>query len=102
MTLAPQKVIDRVLECIDRGLLALGENTREAIYWHVRQDYGLSRDDFVARPAEFTKALVDWFGKGGERVLERAIVNEMKREFEIGGKAETYEEAVASVGRRRA
>jgi hypothetical protein len=89
----------RILGCVDRGLLAIGESGRHVIYWHMEQDKHLSRESIAKEPRKFIEALQGMFGPGAA-TLEKTIVREMKTEFRISGDIESFEEAVEEASRR--
>jgi len=74
---------EEILECIDRGLSSLGESAKYVIYWHLKKDYKVSREEIPENPEKFLEALRDMFGAAGAAVLERSIVREIK--FRFGG-----------------
>lgn len=83
----------RVLECVDRGLASLGESSRQAIYWHFERSFGLTREEILRDPQEFKRVLEEMFGIGA-RVLERLIVMEIRSEFKLPSKVESFEQAI--------
>ena len=99
MRTAQEDLEGRILGCVDRGLLAIGESARRAIYWHMEQDKHMRRESFAKEPRKFIEALEGMFGPGAA-TLEKAIVREMKTEFGISGDAEGFEEAVEEASRK--
>ena len=70
-----------ILKCIDSGLDVLGEVSKQVVYSYLTQNQ-LSRETIPDEPWRFTETLRSLFGRG-EEVLERTIVTELKRTFEI-------------------
>ncbi len=72
---------EEILECVDRGLSSLGESAKYVIYWHLKKDHKISREEIPRNPEKFLKALNDMFGDAGAAVLERSIIREIKLRF---------------------
>ncbi|MBN1784810.1 MAG: hypothetical protein JW815_03645 [Candidatus Bathyarchaeota archaeon] len=53
-----------LLESIDEGLGWLGENTKQAVYLHLKNNYSLSKEDIPYRIENFTAAIENTFQKG--------------------------------------
>lgn len=65
-----------LMEAIDEGLLMLGENGREVIYFRLKQSYALKKEDIPGHPEIFVKCLRSIFGAGAE-VIERSIIKSL-------------------------
>jgi hypothetical protein len=74
------KLEESVLDCIDRGLDSVGENTKQVFYWYMKNNMKLERIEIVRKPEEFMAALNSMFGKGSE-VLGARILNEIRVSF---------------------
>ena len=90
---------ESVLDCVDRGLDAVGESTKKVLYWQMKQGSNLERSDIVHKHKEFLWALRSMFGSGS-KYLELHILNEIKVSF--GGalnpsSTKTLEEALAAL-----
>jgi hypothetical protein len=53
-----------LLEAIDDGLSALGESSKQAIYYHLDRSFNLKREDIPGRIIAFTQAIENIFGDG--------------------------------------
>jgi hypothetical protein len=62
-----------LLEAIDEGLSCLGEQTKQAVYVHLKNKYALSKKDIPYRVEDFTEALEDTF-QVGAKLLEIKIM----------------------------
>jgi hypothetical protein len=62
-----------LLEAIDEGLACLGEQTKKAVYQHLKNKYSLSKQDIPYRIEDFTKAIEDIF-QAGAKLLEIKIM----------------------------
>ena len=89
----PLTFYHRVLECVDRGMAPVGESARQAIYWHIEHSQHLKRDEIPRKPTQFIKALEEMLGPGA-KTLEKTIVGEMKREFNLNHGTVSFEKAV--------
>jgi hypothetical protein len=62
-----------LLEAIDEGLACLGEQTKQAVYIHLKNKYSLSKQDIPYRIEDFTEAIEDIF-QAGAKMLEIKIM----------------------------
>jgi hypothetical protein len=88
-----------ILKCIDSGLDVLGEVSKQVVYSFLAQNQ-LSRERIPDEPWKFTETLRSLFGRG-EEVLERTIIMELKRTFEITSSGGTLVEILAAVRLRK-
>jgi hypothetical protein len=65
-----------ILESVDEGLMVLGQNVRDALYYHIRTSHEVSREDIPDQLEEFHAALKHLFGPGVE-VLETIIAKKI-------------------------
>jgi hypothetical protein len=88
-----------ILRCIDSGLDVLGEVSKQVVYSYLAQNQ-LSRERIPDEPWKFTETLKRLFGRG-EEVLERTIVMELKRTFDITSSGGMLVEILAAVRLRK-
>ncbi len=88
-----------ILKCIDSGLDVLGEVSKQVVYSYLAQNE-LSREMIPDEPWKFTETLRSLFGRG-EEVLERTIVLELKRAFDITSTGGMLVEILAAVRLRK-
>jgi hypothetical protein len=89
-----------ILKCIDSGLDVLGEVSKQVVYSYLEQNQ-LNRERIPDEPWKFTETLRSLFGRG-EEVLERTIVMELKRTFDITSSGGMLVEILAAVRLRKA
>ncbi|MEM3580083.1 MAG: hypothetical protein QXQ64_02320 [Candidatus Bathyarchaeia archaeon] len=65
-----------LVEAVHEGLLMLGENGREVIYFRLKQSYALEKEDIPGSPEIFVECLRSIFGSGAE-VIEKAIIKSL-------------------------
>ena len=82
MTWTMSSVNFRVLQCFDSGLDSIGGTGKKVVYWYLAQKRHLIREKVPDNPAEFLEALKGLFGQGAG-ILERTIVRELKKSFNI-------------------
>ena len=70
------------MECFDSGLDSIGGTSKKIVYWYLAQKRHLIREKVPDNPAEFLEALKGLFGQGAG-ILERTIVRELKKSFNI-------------------
>ena len=88
-----------ILKCIDSGLDVLGEVSKQVVYSYLTQNQ-LSRETIPDEPWRFTETLRSLFGRG-EEVLERTIVTELKRTFDITSSGGMLVEILAAARLRK-
>lgn len=88
-----------ILKCIDSGLDVLGDVSKQVVYSYLAQNQ-LSREMIPDEPWKFTETLRSLFGRGGE-ILERTIVVELKRAFNITSNGGMLVEILAAVRLRK-
>lgn len=88
-----------ILKCIDSGLDVLGDVSKQVVYSYLAQNQ-LSREMIPDEPWKFTETLRRLFGRG-EEVLERTIVMELKRVFDITSDGGMLVEILAAVRLRK-
>ena len=62
-----------LFEAIDEGLSVLGEESKQALYFHLEKTFKMNRQDIPYRIEEFTDAVEKIFGEGA-RILEIQIM----------------------------
>lgn len=77
------EVDERILECVDCGLEALGENVRRVVYYHVEKTFQLKKNDIPARPEVFEQAIISIFGEKGAKTIEELIIQKMRKTFKL-------------------
>ncbi len=83
----------KVLECVDKGMAPVGESARQAIYWHIANSQHLKREEIPRKSGQFIKALEAMLGTGA-KTIEKGIVMELRREFDLSHDAENFEHAL--------
>ena len=71
-----------MVQCVDWGLNSFGANMKQVTYSLFASRKRISSNDILSNPEEFVNALKDVFGPGYP-LAERAIVKEIKSEFEL-------------------
>lgn len=72
-----EKAFNKVLlEAISEGLTVFGENVRHTIYYYLKKDHGLRREDIPKNPEAFHTGLRAIFGSGAS-VIERHILERL-------------------------
>jgi len=65
-----------LLEAIDEGLSSLGDSAKHAIYFHLKNNYGINRRDIPSKIEEFVDAIEKIFGLGA-KILEILIMKQL-------------------------
>jgi hypothetical protein len=72
-----------IFECIDRALSALGEASKQALYYQVTMKSGLKSDELQFKPLEVLKYLRLILGDVGYTFIEKLIVREIRMNFNL-------------------
>jgi len=83
VTDASTDVYLKILECVDSALGKLGESVKESIYYHLKRDFMLGKSKIPREPEVFEKALTSIFGKEGYKVIEKMILTEIRKKFQV-------------------
>jgi hypothetical protein len=79
-----------LLQCLDRALDTFGSNTKRATYWAFTSKEGISSDNILAKPEAFVASIKDVFGENGSKLVERAVVREIKHTFNLDHPISSY------------
>jgi hypothetical protein len=80
---------DLLLEAIDEAFSSLGESVRVAIYFHLKNTFGIKKSDIPSRIACFSSALEKIFGAGA-RHLEILFMKNLHAKLEVTCKWPAY------------
>jgi hypothetical protein len=79
-----------LLQCVDRALDKFGSNTKQATYWTLMTKEGISSDRIVQNPDAFSGILAEIFGEEGSKIVEKAIIKEIKKTFSLENPSSYY------------
>ncbi len=65
-----------ILDSLERGLSTVEGDEKGLVYHHIKENYGIKKEDIPDKPEEFIGAIRKIFG-GGSAIIERAIEREM-------------------------
>ena len=77
-----QKFDDALLKAVDFAFNSLGKSCRQALYFHLKTTFHISRTEISEKVEEFDDAVRLIF-KGGAGFLERLILEKLCESFEI-------------------
>jgi hypothetical protein len=81
----PQNEFDKLLlAAVEEGLSILGESSKQAIYFHLEQNFGIKRDEIPSKIEAFSVALERIFGFGAnylEISIIRILYKKLNRDF---------------------
>lgn len=78
-----RKVNQAIIECIDDAFTKLGKSVKESIYYYLKRDFGLDRNQITKNPEIFEKALNRIFGERGAQIIEKMIIIEIRNRFQL-------------------
>ena len=67
---------------VDRALSRFGQSVSSVLYWKFQFDTKLKKEDISTRPDLFSRTIKEIF-KDGARIVELAIMDELKVEFRL-------------------
>jgi hypothetical protein len=94
-----QKFDDALLKAVDFAFNSLGKSCRQALYFHLKTTFHISRTEIPEKVEEFDDAVRLIF-KGGAGFLERLILEKLCESFEIKFKEKnplSFVEAISKV-----
>ena len=65
-----------ILNSVERGLNMVEGDAKGIVYHHIKENFGIEKEDIPDKPEEFIGAIRKIFG-GGSAIIERAIEREM-------------------------
>lgn len=100
---AGETIEERILQCVDEGLRALGDGGKKALHYYLEKNLHLKKEDIIDRPDIFWKGLNSIFGEQGANMIGGWIVRKLSESFELdkGGKL-SLTEAIAAVKEKKA
>jgi hypothetical protein len=83
-----QSFNDLILQCVEDGLLVLGESGRHVVFWRWQSEAKRKKEDIPASIQEFAEFLESMFGTGA-KILEQSMIREIEVKFSISNKGAT-------------
>jgi hypothetical protein len=71
-----------LLRAVEDGLRVLGKSPREAIYYYLKTNFQLKREDIPEETEQFDKALNSIFGPGAE-IIEKYIIRDLYHRLKL-------------------
>jgi hypothetical protein len=82
--MTPEFMVEhKILQCIDDGLQALGDSGKKAIYYYLKKNYRLKREEIPKKPETFCRGLTLMFGQEGADIIEKWIIEKLKMGFNL-------------------
>ncbi len=75
-------VTKRISACIDEAFKELGPSVADALYFYLKHNFNLKKEDIPVRIETLSKALRSIFGEGA-KIIEKLCVQKLQQEFEI-------------------
>lgn len=95
------RVDERIVECVDSGLGALGESVKHVIYYYVEENFQLEKNEIPEKPQVFKQAITSMFGEEGAKIIEQLIVQKMRNAFKVRRRLkQTFTDIVVEVKTR--
>lgn len=95
-------VEQKILQCIDDGLQALGDSSKKAIYYHLKKNFKLKRKEIPKKPEIFCKGLTLMFGEEGADIIEGWIIEKLRVSFDLKQQSKiTFAKAIDMINARQ-
>lgn len=78
-----------LIEAVDEGLSSLGESSKRAIYFHLKESFNVEREEIPHKVEVFIDALEEIFG-GGADFLEILIMKRLRKKIEGVLQSDTF------------
>jgi hypothetical protein len=78
-----------LLESVDEGLSALGESSKQAIYFHIEKGFNIKKNEIPGNIADFDRAIEKIFGLGAS-FLETLILKRLIEKTNLTNKQDTF------------
>ena len=99
---AESKLEKRIMQCVDDGLEVLGDSGKKAIYYYLKKNFRLKREQIPQKPEKFCRGLTLMFGEEGADIIERWIVEKLRMTFHLKHRSNiTFAEAIAMIKARQ-
>lgn len=86
----------KILQCVDDGLQTLGDSSKKAIYYYLKKNFRLKREEIPIKPEIFCRGLTTMFGEEGTHIIERWIIEKLRTSFDLKQRSKiTLAEAIA-------
>ncbi len=69
-----------IAEAVNDILTSLGENTKQAVYSHLKNAYGINKDDIPCKIGAFANAIEETFGSVG-KLIEIKIIEKLHSQY---------------------
>lgn len=95
---AESKLEKRIMQCVDDGLEVLGDSGKKAIYYYLKKNFRLKREQIPQKPEKFCGGLTLMFGEEGTDLIEKWIVEKLRTSFNLKRQSKiTFVEAVVMI-----
>ena len=95
---AESKLEKRIMQCVDDGLEVLGDSGKKAIYYYLKKNFRLKREQIPQKPEKFCRGLTLMFGEEGTDLIEKWIVEKLRTSFNLKRQSKiTFVEAVVMI-----
>lgn len=91
-------------EAVDEGLMILGESCRASIWYYLKRDFSIERNEAQRKIEDFCLAIRKIFGSGGpviEKLILRRLCDKLNLDYQ-DVKDSTLQIAVEKIQERRA
>ena len=91
----------KIFECIDKALDSLCEGVKPSFYHQIEEKYKLPKERFASRPLAIIEYLDRHLGPTGSAVVERLIVREVRKAFNLDGEKNLQLSTVINDAKRK-
>jgi hypothetical protein len=99
---AESKLEKRIMQCVDDGVEVLGDSGKKAIYYYLKKNFRLKREQIPQKPEKFCRGLTLMFGEEGADMIENCIVEKLRMTFHLKHRSKiTFANAVDMIKARQ-
>jgi len=86
---AESELEKRIMQCVDDGLEVLADSGKKAIYYYLKKNFRLKREQIPQKPEKFCRGLTLMFGEEGAYIIENWIVEKLRMTFHLKQRSKT-------------
>lgn len=72
----------QIVECVDAGLKQLGQSLSQIVYFYLKKNFGIKKEEIPNNPEAFSQMLQSIFGAGAN-LIEEQIVHKIQEKFKL-------------------
>ena len=91
----------KISRCIDRALDSLGAGVRQSLYFQIERKFHVQKGELEHKPSEVIEHLQEILGPTGSSFVEKLLIREIRKEFDLEFEQEQSLDSVIAHARRK-